>query len=716
MKEWIGGIAAVISEHALLGYIWELCLSASVMILFLLLVRPLMKHLPRMAMYLLWILVVIRMVCPFSVSGIYGLFPDHVGRTVAQTRQSVMLGTISSRLTHTMAEEHIGGIQNSYRLKPESSKTADVTVQAEGQPENSNGLLKNSVDVEGKKQGSAGTAIIVVWLMGVLFCVLYLSCSLFMNRKMFHHAMHLFDNVYEHPYACSSFVGGIISPKIYVPKGLCEEDMECILLHERNHIRRQDYRIKPLAFLVFSLLWFNPLVWIAYRLMMRDMEISCDEMVVGKLGSSARKRYSYLLLEMASGENGILCPNTAFGAGAINERIHTVMKYKKPTKIVTMLAVLAVVLCGCGISSTPDAGQTGAGNVTAPQEKEAVYVEQTVPAIEVNWNKYVPEGKEPMVSAFANTFTPQGNLTAFFEVQTEEYEHVCMLNALFQDGGWQIEEVKWDKKVLGKKKNAGIYDVFYGSDGLLYADVRQMSMSEQEFDKNAEENPEWNEEDYYLVKQFLYRINEETGECTELDVLQTPIKDVNEYNILASDTDTKGVIRNQYSIFADGNYIVFDGLSVYNGITGEKKEVESLDYKQLVGTVSTGDDFICWWRHNQQTKQIEVHVCDESLQEAYVLETGVEYDGGKDLDITLGAKGSTILMATEEGIFEAEYGEDQFRHIAGQETDNLYYLSPDGYYSPISSIYKGEQQDYYLYLANDNTGNGMWCHYTKDEK
>lgn len=739
MKEWIGDIAAVISEHVLLGYIWELCLSASAMILFLLLIRPLMKRLPRIAMYLLWILVVVRMVCPFSVSGIYGLFPEYVGKTVAQTRHSVMPETISSRLTHTVAEEHIGGIKNSYRLKPEGSKmgspgnanesvsvpkgmekntagkTADAVVQAGQQAEKSsvdysqeNGHI--FVDVEGEEKDWTAVVIIAVWLTGVLFCVLYLICSLLMNRKMFRHAMHLFNNVYEHPYACSSFVGGIISPKIYVPKGIRGEDMECILLHEKTHIRRQDYRIKPLAFLVFSLLWFNPLVWAAYRLMMRDMEISCDEMVVRKLGSSARKRYSYLLLAMASGENGILCPNTAFGAGAVNERIHTVMKYKKPTKIVTMLAALAVVLCGCGISSTPDAGEAGTGSTTIPQEKEAVYVEQTVPAIEENWNKYVPEGGEAMVGVIANALDAQGNMFSFCEVDTEESGYICMVKALLQDGEWQTEEVKWDKKVLGKKKNAEISDVFYGADGFLYVAVGQMSMSEQEFFKKSEKAQEQNVDDYYLIKQFLYRINEETGEYTELNVPQTPMKE-------AMDTDQEGILTNSYGIFADGNYIAFDGRWVYNGVTGEKMEVWSPDHKQSIGMILTGDDFICWWEHNQQTKQIEVHVCDETLKETYVFDTGVEYSGGEKRPyITLGAKGSTILMATEEGIFEAEYGEDEFHHVAGYETDNLYYLAP-GNYEPISRMFKGEEQDYYLYVENSNTGEGMWCYYSnKREK
>ncbi|MCM1246403.1 MAG: hypothetical protein NC293_12245 [Roseburia sp.] len=739
MKEWIGNMAGIISGHVVLNYIWGLCLSASVMILFLFLIRPFMKRLPRIAMYLLWILVVIRIVCPFSVNGIYGLFPERVAETVVQTRQSVMPEQISMRLEQT-PEESFGGVGNGYRLKPETDKLLGdngAGTEAAGNRTNAVGNNGNSQNFsrdygfdkilgksaregaagsisaktpeeaariqEEREQLTAATVMMAVWVMGVLFCVLYLLCSLIMNRRMFRHAVHLFDNVYEHPYACSSFVGNIISPKIYVPKGMCEADLECILVHEKTHIRRQDYRIKPLAFLVFSLLWFNPLVWAAYHFMMRDMEISCDEMVMRKLGSDARKRYSYLLLAMASGENGILCPNTAFGAGAVNERIHHVMRYRRPTKFITAAAVLAVALCGCGISSTPQAEQAEA--TPMPEKEETVYVEQTVSRIRKDWSEYVPGKKEPMVAEIADAVDSQGNLINFFEVQTRKYEHICIVKALYQEEDWNFEEVKWDKDVLGEKKNAEIRDVFYGADGFLYAAVCQMSMSEKEASKGGEQN----EEDYYVTKQLLYRINEETGECTELEVPQTPAKEV-------LGADAKGIVTNQYSVFADGSYIAFDGVSVYNGLTGEKKKIDSLNFKERMGYILTGDDFICWWRYDQQEKQIKVQVCDETLKETYVLASGVAYGGGEELvNITLGAKGNTILMATDEGIFEAEYGEDEFRRIAGQETDNLYYLSPDSY-TPESHVFKGEQQDYYLYLANDNTGDSVWCHYVKKEQ
>lgn len=705
MKEWIGNVAGIISANPVLDHIWGLCLSASAMILFLLLIRPFMKRLPRIAMYLLWILVVIRMVCPFSVNGVYGLFPQYVGKTVAQTRQSVMPGEISAKMMWTMTEQSTGGIQNSYRLKPENSSAEDQSdkKQEAGGPKEVTAQSPREDHVAGEEQSQPqafGIVIMAVWIIGVLFCALYLTCSLIMNRKVFRHAVHLFDNVYEHPYACSSFVGGIIFPKIYVPKGMSEADLECLLIHERGHIRRQDYRIKPLAFCVFSLLWFNPIVWVAYRLMMRDMEISCDEMVMRSLGNNARKRYSYLLLAMASGENGILCPNTAFGAGAVNERIHNVMRYKKPTRAVTVAAVLAVIVCGCGISSAPEE----TADPMPFKEEKTVYIEQTLPDIHLDWSEYGVSSEEG-VAYTASALDEQGNLVQFGSLEeTDKYKHICEIKVICSEGEWKKEEVKWEEKVLRKKNNAAVGDVFYGADGFLYVEVVEHSIPEEEF--------EGNEEDYYEKNRFLYRVNEKTSECTELVVPVTPIKE-------AMKTDKKGVLPNGYAVLADGSYVVCDYLkvfSVYSGVTGEKTADIPFGNKSYMGPVLAGDDFVCWYEWNQKTERMEVHVCEETGQDNYVLETEVEYDGGGGYPrIQLGTKGDTILMATDKGIFEAAYGEDHFRHVAGQETDNLYYLSPDGY-CPVSSIYKGQKEDYYLYLMNDNTGDFVWCHYTRKEE
>lgn len=720
MREWIGSAAKIISEHAMLDYIWGLCLSVSAVIVFLLLIRPFMKHLPRAGMYLLWLLMVVRMVCPFSVNGIYGLFPDSVGERVAQTRQNIKPEQVSERLMKSEEDGKYGGVQNAYRLKQgtvmqESQRSTEeagtkgtVSEAVSGMmPENgqtgySQRVQENHTKTVAAEHNAidAGDVIFMIWLTGVLFCIFYLGCSLRMNQKMFRHAVHLFDNVYEHPYACSSFVGGIFSPKIYVPKGMGEADMECILVHERTHIRRQDYRVKPFVFLVFSFLWFNPLVWVAYRLMMRDMEVSCDEAVVRKLGSAAKKRYSYLLLAMASGENNILCSNAAFGAGAVNERIRGVMKYKKPTKIITVLAVLAVALCGCGISSVPE--ETAKPKLE--KEKEAIYIEQTVPEVKVDWGK----DEDTTVSFQNTTVDPEGKLVKFGTLyafgENGKRSIESWVKVEFVNGEWQRAEMKWEKECekLLKGKKLELADGYYGPDGLLYLVILEFPA---EYYAKA-----FDEANLYLTGQYFFRVNEQTGEVTDLKV---PSENWNK--VFPDDTEdgyAKGLAFNDYAVFADGNYLIYNygGISaVYSGSTGE--EVAQIEVPKSAFTrIESGDDFICWADANQDSGKIEVKVFDENGQNEYTLDTGITYKEGAFPGIALGTKGSRIIIATEKGIAEVEYGEDEFTTIASAGTDNLYYLSEDGYKAD-GRIVKGEAEDYILSLFKSGD-EWVTCHYT----
>ncbi len=720
MREWIGNAVKIISEHTVLDYLWGLCLSVSAVIVFFLLIRPFMKRLPRIGMYLLWLFMVVRMICPFSVSGIYELFPERVGQTVAQTRQSIRPEQLSKRLAKLTEDGKYGGIQNAYRLKTGKvllekqsdagkagteetlSGTVSGMTSGSGQAsalQNSQGNVASAVE-KGSRIVGAGDIIFMIWLAGVLFCVLYLVCSLRMNQKMFRHAVPLFENVYEHPYVCSSFVGGIISPKIYVPKGMSEADLECILVHERTHIKRRDYRVKPFVFLVLSILWFNPLVWVAYRLMMRDMEVSCDEAVVRKLGNKAKKRYSYLLLAMASGENHILCSNAAFGAGAVNERIRGVMKYKKPTKIITALAVLAVALCGCGISSVPE-------ETAKPQpekEEEAVYVEQTMPEEKIDWGKDV----DTTVNLQNTTVDPEGKLVQFGTLyafgENGKRSIDSWVKVEFVDGEWQKAEITWEKECekLLKGKKLELADGFYGPDGFLYLVIHEFP------DKYYEEA--FDEDNLYLTAQYFFRVNEETGEVTDLKV---PSEDWDK--VFPDDSETgyeKGLVFNDYVVFADGNYLIYNygGISaVYSGSTGE--EVAEIKVPKSAFTrIESGDDFVCWAEANQDSGRIEVKVFDESGQNGYVLDAGVPYKEGELAGIALGTKGNSIIIATEKGIAEAEYGGDEFTTIASAGKDNLYYLSEGGYKAE-GRIVKGIE-DYHITLIK-NEQEWVNCHYTK---
>lgn len=721
MAEWIRSAVFVISENSVLSHLWELSISVSLMIVFLVLLRPFMKRLPRIGMYLLWVIVVVRIVVPFPVNGIYNLLPESAGELAARVRQSVGAEQFHARLTETAGEITYGGIKNSYRLNPEviHSKLLESTdgketgavgknTVGENKPEYSKDLQTNGVETKDTEQVSVdpGTVWVVIWCGGVLFCFLYVVCSLIMSRKMLRHAVHLSGNVYEHPYECSSFVGGVIFPRIYVPKGMSENDMKYILLHEKTHIRRWDYRVKPFAFLAFSLLWFNPLVWVAYRFMVRDMEISCDEMVIRTMGSEAKKRYSYLLLAMASGENGILCQNTAFGAGAVNERIHNVMKYKKPTKFMTVAVVLTVLFCGCGISSEPG----GVVENTPIPEKETVYIEQTMPEAKIDW------GQNKIVGLQNITVDPEGNIvqmgTLFQYAKNGALSIDSYAKLQFVDGEWQKAEMQWEEtcKKLLKGKKVELSDGFYGPDGLLYLVLHEYPAQYYE--------DTFGEKYLHLIEQYLFRVDEKTGEVTNLKVpsedYKKVVKDEPEASI------ARGLAYNSYAVFADGNYLVYNYGSistVYSGATGEKVADVPVSTTAL-STIEAGDDFLCWAEGNQDTKQIEVNVMTEYGENQYVLNTGVPYKEGEFSGIALGAKGNKIIVATEKGIFEAEYGDDEFTTIASSDKDNLYYLSEDGY-MPYGRIVKGEAEDYAVTLGkltkNDEYDEVVQCYYTKSE-
>ncbi len=706
MREWISGAARVISENVVLDYLWGLCLSVSVAILFLLLIRPVMKRLPRIGMYLLWIFVVFRIVVPFSVTGIYELLPKEVGQTVAYTRQSVAPAQIRVRL-NTEARKSYGGKENSYRL---NQKTTQKNVQV---PE----AEEKETDRNTGKTISMDVILLAVWFAGVLFCVLYLICSLIANQRLFRHAGHLFDNVYEHPYACSSFVGGIISPRIYVPKGMGADDLECILAHERIHIRRWDYRVKPVAFLVFSILWFNPLVWAAYRMMMKDMEISCDEAVIRRLGSDARKRYSYLLLAMASGDNGILCPNTAFGAGVVNERIHHIMEYKKPSKFLTAVVVIAVMLCGCGISSAPK--DTVSKLPADKQKSSAVYVEQTMPDVNLKWQENETAEDELVAAIYGSGIDAKGELSEIGWLEAPENNQiVAAVKPVFRDGEWQKEEAKWGdnlKKLLKGKKNMECGYLFYGADGKLYLPYHQYSMSTDTY----VQNPEKYEDEWYLVDQFLYRVDEETGEVTELDIPKAKAAEAYEQD---AGVPEKSMAYNIYAVLPNGDYVVCNMgniFSVYSGVTGEKTaDLPFGNNRSKMTNIYAGNDFVCWTENNENTNMYEVYVCDADGQGSYVLETGIEYvyDENENIisTIAMGVSEDTIIVATGKGISEAEYGDDEFHSVMDTDKNNVYCLGSDGC-MPVGNVYKDAKGVYYLELM-DADNNSIRCYYAQQEQ
>lgn len=159
--------------------------------------------------------------------------------------------------------------------------------------------------------------------------LLYGAVSLLALRRRLVGAVRLEGNVYLADHIPSPFVMGVFRPKIYLPSQLSEEERGYILLHEQTHIRRLDHLIKLGASLTLAVHWFNPLVWAAFVLFVRDMEMSCDERVIAQLGIKIRREYSTLLLSLATGKKILMGTPLAFGEGDTKDRIKNIMKYKK---------------------------------------------------------------------------------------------------------------------------------------------------------------------------------------------------------------------------------------------------------------------------------------------------------------------------------------------------------------------------------------------------
>ena len=149
------------------------------------------------------------------------------------------------------------------------------------------------------------------------------------------------------------FVLSLIRPKIYLPAGLNATERSYILLHEQTHIQRKDHIIKILAFLVLSIHWFNPLVWIAFILMSTDMELSCDERVLNEMDEGIKKPYANSLLSLATGRHILNGSPLAFGEGNVRGRIKNVLNYKKPRLWIVVVSIIAVIIIGIALLANP---------------------------------------------------------------------------------------------------------------------------------------------------------------------------------------------------------------------------------------------------------------------------------------------------------------------------------------------------------------------------
>ncbi len=296
----------------------NMSISASWIVLAVLLLRLLLKKAPKWITVLLWGIVAVRLVCPFSIESAFSLIPS------TQTINP------EAALNPPAIESGVPIIDNA--VNPIIGQ-ATITLQ----PEKDINFFQFIMPY------LAG-----LWLVGIIALLIYAAVSYVRVKKKIATAVLLRDNIYQSENVISPFVLGIIKTKIYLPFHMNERDMEHVVAHEQAHIRRKDHWWKPLGFLILTLHWFNPFVWLGYVLLCRDIELACDEKVVKDLDHAQRADYSQALLTCSVNRRIIAACPLAFGEVGVKDRVKSVLNYKKPAYWIIVTAIAgSVVLAVC---------------------------------------------------------------------------------------------------------------------------------------------------------------------------------------------------------------------------------------------------------------------------------------------------------------------------------------------------------------------------------
>ncbi len=303
--------------------ILNMSITASWLVLAVMAVRFIFKKVPKWVMCALWSLVGIRLICPFSIESVFSLIPsaETVPPTIAHDNVPQITTGIYS--VNSMVNPII---EQSFAPDPSASVNPLQVVTA---------------------------VAAVVWVCGIALMLGYALISFLLLKNKMKTAVLFKKNVYQSEFVRSPFVLGIIHPRIYVPFGLSETDLAHVVAHENAHIKRKDHFIKPFGFLLLSFYWFNPVIWVAYILLCRDIEIACDEKVIKEFGEEKRKEYSYALLNCSVNRKRIaVCP-LAFGEVDVKNRIKSVMDYKKPAFWIIISALIVSLIVAVCFMTNP---------------------------------------------------------------------------------------------------------------------------------------------------------------------------------------------------------------------------------------------------------------------------------------------------------------------------------------------------------------------------
>ena len=325
----------------------NLSISASWLVLAVLVLRLISKRSPKWVNVLLWGIVALRLVLPFSIESALSLIPsaETVSPAVVQFAPAPTITSgvsVIDNAVNSSLSEHFAAVP-----------TASV----------------NPLYVWTEIAGW-------VWLIGLGAMLLYALVSYLRLRRRVSVSLPIQDHIYLCDAISSPFILGVVKPRIYLPSGLDEVQRQNVLAHEQAHLARRDHWWKPLGFALLAVYWFNPVLWLAYTLLCRDIELACDERVIRTMDESAVKTYSTVLLACSMPRKAVITCPLAFGEVGVKERVRNALHYKKPAFWVVAASVaVCVVVAVCFLTDPPT--DTDAAGLVGFHREQVTYADVT---------------------------------------------------------------------------------------------------------------------------------------------------------------------------------------------------------------------------------------------------------------------------------------------------------------------------------------------------
>lgn len=330
----------------------NMSISASWLVLAVLILRFVLKKAPKWINVLLWGIVAIRLICPFSFESTLSLIPS--AETIPLNIGMDTTPTINSG---------ISAINNAVNpiISQSNTPMAGASVN----------LLQITIGIYE-----------YIWIFGMIALALYTAISYWRLRRKVDTAVRYKDNIFQSENVSFPFVLGIIKPRIYLPFKMNGQYLEYVVAHEQAHICRKDHWWKPLGFLLLMIHWFNPLMWLAYVLLCRDIELACDEKVIKELCNEQRGDYTQALVACSVNRRMIAACPLAFGEVSVKERVKSVMNYKKPAFWVIIISVIVCVgVAVCFLTNPKQDSYTLRIVVPAGSQEKFVYTDEEVSTI-----------------------------------------------------------------------------------------------------------------------------------------------------------------------------------------------------------------------------------------------------------------------------------------------------------------------------------------------